>query len=929
MTRCTGRTTGTTLITALVTVAIAIFASTAHAAFGVPVYKGSLLGADGTPELAAGSHADFATTIELTTKTVEVNGKPKQAPDENVRDIEGFGPPGLVGNPNVVPRCTFAELTGNGTSALCQPEAQVGRLGAILYTAGSRFVQTLAVYNMEPPPGVPAEFGVNVAGVLVFIDAKLVNRDGTYSIALVSHNVSEGLPLGGVELTLWSVPASDTHNSIRSVGGGTKTGSEVLSKAPKLPFLSNPTTCSGAPLTFSARADSWQGGSGEAVPFSSDMAGNPLVMTDCGNVPFEASFSAQPTTTAADSPTGLDAVVTIPQTQTPDGIATSHLKDAVITLPAGIAVNPPSAAGLQSCSAAQVNLLGEAPASCPPGSKIGTVEIDTPLLADPLRGSVYVARQGENKFGSLLAIYLAVDDPKTGVVVKLPGKISTGPGGQVSASFTENPQLPFETLKVNLFGGARAALTTPPACGRYQSTAVFTPWSGTAAVTAASSFDITTGPGGSACPNGGFDPRLAAGTTSSAAGQYSPFALNLSRADGTQQLATIAAALPEGLLGRLAGIPYCPEASLAGISGAEGTAATQLVSPSCPAASQVGTVSVGAGSGPSPLYVNTGKVYLAGPYKGAPLSLAIVTPALAGPFDLGNVVVRTALMVDPSTTQITAVSDPLPTILHGIPLDLRDVRVDIDRAGFTLNPTNCRETLIGSTITGVAGAVAHPGARFRATGCDALGFEPGLKLALKGGTSRAKNPALRAVLNAPSGEANIGRVAVILPKSMFIDNRHVGNPCTRVQFNAGAGNGTECPAKSILGNATAYSPLLGEPLTGLVYFRSNGGERELPDLVASLDGQIHVNLVGFIDSVGRKGSEVSRVRTIFAGVPDAPVSRFVLQLRGGKKGLLQNSTNLCRTVNRATVKMNGQNGLVQDFKPLVTRHCGKKRNRGK
>jgi hypothetical protein len=329
------------------------------------------------------------------------------------------------------------------------------------------------------------------------------------------------------------------------------------------------------------------------------------------------------------------------------------------------------------------------------------------------------------------------------------------------------------------------------------------------------------------------------------------------------------------------------------------------------------------GAGTSPFYVNTGKVYLAGPYKGAPLSLAIVTPALAGPFDLGNVVVRAALQVNPITAQISAVSDPLPTILDGIPLDLRSVEVNISRQGFTLNPTSCEPMQITTSVTGTGAATASPSARFQVGNCAALGFSPKLALSLKGGTTRAKDPALKAVLTPPSGQANIGKVQVILPKSVFIDNRHISNPCTRVQFDAGAGNGVQCPAKSILGKATAWSPLLAQPLTGNVYFRSNGGERKLPDLVASLDGQIHVNLVGFIDSVKQKGTEGSRVRNTFASVPDAPVSRFVLELQGGKKGLLQNSTNLCKTTNKATVKMDGQNGKVNDFETVVKPSCGK------
>jgi hypothetical protein len=335
------------------------------------------------------------------------------------------------------------------------------------------------------------------------------------------------------------------------------------------------------------------------------------------------------------------------------------------------------------------------------------------------------------------------------------------------------------------------------------------------------------------------------------------------------------------------------------------------------------------GAGTSPFYVNTGKVYLAGPYKGAPLSLAIVTPALAGPFDLGNVVVRAALQVNPITAQISAVSDPLPTILDGIPLDLRSVEVNISRQGFTLNPTSCEPMQITTSVTGTGAATASPSARFQVGNCAALGFSPKLALSLKGGTTRAKDPALKAVLTPPSGQANIGKVQVILPKSVFIDNRHISNPCTRVQFDAGAGNGVQCPAKSILGKATAWSPLLAQPLTGNVYFRSNGGERKLPDLAVALRGRIPLQLVGFIDSVGKKGAEVRRVRSRFLNLPDAPVSRFELKLSGGKKGLLQNSENLCKAENRAEFQLIGQNGKSHDTEPKVQIACGKGREKKK
>jgi hypothetical protein len=904
---------------AAVTVAtmIAILALTglAHAAFRVTEFSGALASPIGEPLTQAGGHPDVTTNIVFA-KTIGEGGV--EVVDENVKDVDVTLPPGLVGNPTATPKCSQADLLGNGYVSRCAPETQIG-IAHIDICNGGCSHEERGLYNMEPPPGVPGQFGFNFGGVLVFVDAT-VGNDGEYVLEAKASGISQSLPVGGTSLTFWGVPADPSHTAERRKGF--ETG--LPSSAPRLPFMSNPSVCDGAPLKTFGRADSWEKPDVfQEMSYDHDTSGNPLIITGCDSVPFNASIVAQPTTQAADSPTGLNVTVAIPQPQNPDGLSTADLKQAVVALPFGLAVNPASADGLQACSTEQIDLDSTEPARCPDSSKIGAVEIDTPLLEAPLQGSVFLAAQHANPFGSLLAIYLVAEG--NGVVIKLPGRITSDPAtGQTTATFDRTPQLPFERLHVELFGGPRAALVTPPTCGTYSTAASFTPWSGTPPVNSTSSFQITSGPNGSACPNGSFDPKLSAGTTNPVGGKYSPFVLDLSREDGTQQLSTIAATLPEGLLGKLAGVPYCPDSALGGIPTAEGTGAAQLASPSCPAASQVGTVSVGAGAGPSPFYVNTGKVYLAGPYKGAPLSLAIVTPALAGPFDLGNVVVRSALEVDPTTTQITAVTDPLPTILHGIPLDLRSVAVSINREGFTLNPTSCEPMVVTSTITGTAGASASPQSRFQVASCERLAFKPKLALSLRGGTTRAKNPALKAVLTAPAGQANIGRVAVILPKSEFIDNRHIGDTCTRVQFNAGAGNGAQCPAKSVLGKATAYSPLLAKPLKGKVYFRSNGGERELPDLVASLDGQIHVNLVGFIDSVHRKGSEVSRTRNTFAAVPDAPVSKFILELSGGKKGLLQNATNLCKSTNRATVKMIGQNGKSHDFNPVVKVGCGGK-----
>jgi hypothetical protein len=885
-------------------------------AFGIASFEGSLTGSGGQPLLQAGAHPDLTTTINLSTIPLEGG---RSEVDGNVKDVKVTVPPGFVGNPTVAATCSQADLLGEGYAASCPVDSQIGIVELALEGYPARYPQPL--FNMVPPPGVAAQFAFNFTSVRAFIDFRVVpsaGAPGGYALESDSLHVSQGLAINTIALTVWGVPADASHDPQRYGIGGFEIG--VASPALRLPFLDNPTSCSGAPSTFGLESDSWQEpGLFHQASFDHDPSGNALTFEGCESVPFEASIQAQPTSHEADSPTGLGVTVTVPQNQNPDGLASADLKDVSVTLPEGMTINPASAGGLASCSNAQIGLGGDGAAACPDESKIGSVEVVTPLLSHPLKGGVYLARQGENKFGSLLAVYLALEDPLSGTVVKLPGRVATSAGGRLTASFEDTPQLPFESFQVNFFGGPRAPLRTPASCGTYVTAAQFTPWSGTAAVASSDSFRITSGPGGSACPAGGFDPKLEAATASPLAGGFTPFVLRLSRADGTQGLDAITATLPEGLLGSLKGIPYCPEAALAAVPRAEGTGAAELAAPACPAASQVGTVSVGAGAGSSPFYVNTGRAYLAGPYKGAPLSLAILAPALAGPLDLGNLVVRAALRVNPETTQITAVSDPLPTILSGIPLDLRSVAVSIDRADFLRNPTSCGTERVTSTIAGTAGASASPSAGFLVTDCGGLGFAPKLALRLSGKTRRAQDPALKAVLTAPPG-ANVKRVQVVLPESEFIDNAHIGDVCTRPQFAA-----EQCPANSLLGTAAARTPLLDEPLRGKVYLRSNGGERELPDLVVRLKGQIDVTLVGYIDSVRRKGSEISRLRTTFAKVPDAPVSKFVLDLAGGDRGLLENSANLCRAKQTATVKMTAHNGRRRDFRAPIATSCGAKK----
>ena len=701
-----------------------------------------------------------------------------------------------------------------------------------------------------------------------------------------------------------------------------------------------PSACSG-PLEASVSVASWEDPdnpiSGSAQTLDSD--GNPVGVSGCSALDFKPTLKARPTTNVADSPSGLSVDLHVPQTNSLNQLATANLRKAVVTLPDGLVVNPSAGNGLGSCSSAQIGLttpVGQTPIhfsaaspSCPDAAKIGTVEIDTPLLEDPLPGAVYIATPGDNPFDSLLALYVVVDDPITGVVIKLAGKVEAGgqqgvsglAPGQLRATFDDNPQLPFGDFKLEFKSGPHAALRTPATCGPYSTASSLSPWSGTPPVSAPDNYSISQAPGGGTCattqsalPHA---PSFDAGTVSPLAGSYSPFVLNLRRNDGSQQFSTVTVTPPPGLVGKLAGTPACSDAAIDAASSKTGQ--QELASPSCPAASQVGVVDVSAGAGPDP-YNTQAKVYMAGPYKGAPLSLAIITPAVAGPFDLGTVVVRTALSIDPTTAQITATSDPIPSILEGIPLDVRSAQIKLDKPNFTLNGTSCTASSINGQLVSTLSQVASLSQRFQLGECGRLGFKPGLKLSLKGGTLRNGHPALTTVLSARSGDANIGKAQVTLPPSVQLDQSHIQAPCTRPQFAAG-----QCPDAAVIGSVVATSPLLDYDLTGPVYLRT--GNNPLPDIVLALHGPasqpIEIDQVGKIDTVN------ARLRTTFEGVPDAPITKAVIRLVGGSKGLLVNNTNLCKKTNRATVLLDAHNSATADSTPKVALKCPKPRKHKK
>lgn len=842
----------------------------------------------------AGAHDDFTTNFKLNTDA-------EGLPIDNVKDIVVDLPPGIVGNPTSAPKC-FASKLAPASEFNCPPDSQVGRVDLNFLLYGFVFRTSFPVWNMAQRGVKPAELGFKV--VIPAIFASVSVRPGDYGLRTVIQNIPTTFPLISSSLTLWGNPPDSSHDSGRGsncyvvegelfcAGEGRPSGQSPAA------FMRNPTEC-GVQQTATVTVDSWQNPSDKITTTTA-----PAPMTGCDKLSFNPDMSLQSGSRSAGQATGLTVDLSVPQSGDPDDLGTPDLKKAVVTLPPGMTINPAAAGGQQGCAPAQIGIGSNDPPTCPDASQLGSVRIKTPVLEEELEGSVYLAKQQENPFGSLLALYLAVKGP--GFYLKLPGKIDLNQStGQITTTFENTPQLPFEELHLSLRGGPLAPLITPSACGTYTARAELTSWSSSTPVQLESPIMIDQG-----CANGGFSPGLQAGTADPSGGSFSPFTLRVTRADGQQNVSSIEAKLPKGLLAKLAGIPTCADA--------------QASTGDCPAASQVGTTTVGAGGGSNPVFVpEAGKaptaVYLAGPYKGAPYSLVVKVPAQAGPFDLGTVVVRNGLYIDPETTQVTTKSDPLPQMLQGIPVAYRDIRVEVNRPGFTINPTNCAPMSVEATIGGSGGATASPSVPFRAANCERLGFAPKLALRLSGAPPRrGANPALRATVTPASGDANIGKASVILPGTELLEQGHIKTVCTRVQFAGG-----QCPAGSIYGHAKAWTPLLDQPLEGPVYLRSNGGERKLPDLVADLNGQIHVVLVGYIDSVKRHGSP--RIRTRFLSVPDAPVSRFVLEMQRGKKSLLANTTNLCKAKPRAEAALAGQNGKRSETRPLVkVSGCGGK-----
>jgi len=960
-----------TAMIAIALSAIALLASGASAAsasFGLTEPDVTFTGPTGEPEMQAGSHPD-ALNVSFGVNVVEEVGG--VFPDESPKDVLGLLPAGFVADPNATPSCSGAEFASIDRSVSlpeCSDASAVGvahvRIGILL---GTEIEYAVPVYNLEPAPGSVLKLGFVVYNVPVTISGGLSDKP-PYNAIGAATNITQAVPFYGTRLTLWGDPADPAHDPIRGscikaaepahTPGGINSNGECPVSIPERAFLTLPTRCTG-PLVSTFEADSWQH-PGPPYSYREEVETHdaltppsPLGTHGCAGLNFKPAITAKPTTLAAESPTGLDFSLNVHDEglTNPTGVANSEIRKAVVTLPEGFTTNPSIAEGLNVCTEAE--LARETPFSspgdgCPEASKVGNVEVESPLLEEHVNGSLYIAKPYENPFGSLLALYMVIRNPKLGIVVQQPLKVEPNPlTGRLTTVAEELPQLPFSHFRLHFREGARSPLASPPACGSYAVEATLYPWSGGAPQTSSSTFEIITGPEGQPCPSGGlppFHPGLIAGTLNNAAGSYSPFLARIFRSDSEQEITHFSIKLPPGLTGKLAGIPFCPDAAIAAAKAREAKpngGGEELEQPSCPAASYVGRTLVGAGVGSSLTYA-PGKLYLAGPYNGSPLSIVAITAAKVGPFDLGTVVVREALRINPETAEVSVDatgSDPIPHIIAGIPVHLRDIRVYADRPQFVLNPTNCEPTSTASTVLGSGLDFASEAddnpvtvtTRFQAADCASLAFKPRLTLTLSGKTHRGGLPKLKAVLNTRSGDANIGRAAVTLPASEILEQGHLENVCPKSIWTQGSVPGEKCPADSIYGHARAITPLLDEPLEGPVYLRTGYGT-VLPELVAALNsGKINIDAVGEIDAVVKKGSEISRLRTTFKTVPDAPVTKFVLQMEGGAKGLLTNTTNICAKTHKADALFTGQNGRVDRFHPAVkTAGCkrsGKKRHR--
>jgi hypothetical protein len=907
--------------------------SSEQAPFGIADFHAGIFGVDGLQagSAAARPHGLLASIAFPTWEDLaKGGGGGSYEPVENVRDVVVDLPPGIFGDPQAAPKCPVSRLvteTPLSSTPDCPAASIVGSV--VLQAKGGNFATTenrnaTALYNLQPEAGFPAEFGFTFGGIPVILYGSLVHTDAGYVVRVTTPGVPE-IEIDSVSVLFFGNPAQ--HD-------GGATGSS--------PFFTNPSNCLSGPLNTRVRADSWEQ-PGHWVTAESTLYPR---ITDCNMLQFQPSLHVTPNTTQADEPSGYEMNIESPQNESALTPGTPPLKSATLSLPLGVSASPAAADGLVGCSPEGPNganigggwneqglstdpeatVVGPdglphiAPGHCPGASQIGTVEIATPLLPSPLEGRLFLAEPqcggpgqagctpADAADGNLFGVYLEADG--SGVVVKLAGKVSANPvTGQLTASFAENPQLPFSDLRIRLKGGPRALLANPQTCGTATAASDMTPWSSpvTPDVTPLAQFNIDWNGAGGACPaTMPFAPGFLGQTETAAAGAFSPFTLTLSRGDREQDLSRLQVRMPPGLLGMLSNVSLCPEPQAA-----QGT---------CSAAAEVGTTTVAVGPGSHPFWV-TGRVYLTGPYSGAPFGLSVVVPAQAGPFNLGDVVVRAQIAVDPRTSALTVTTDPLPQIIDGIPLRVQTINVTVNRPRFIFNPTDCAEQAIAATVAGGMGASAAVSSPFAAGGCAALPFKPKFTVATSAKTSKKNGASLDVKVASSAGQANIARVAVSLPKQLPARLTTIQKACLSATFEANPAN---CPAASLIGVAKARSPVLPVLLSGPAYLVSHGGAA-FPDVVLILQGDgVRVDLTGHINIA--KGITSST----FASVPDVPITSFELTLPEGPHSALAAAGSLCAKPLTMPTTIDGQNGAqLKQSTRIAVSGCPKPRTKSK
>ncbi len=876
------------LVIAAAILVAALAAPRAEAAFGVAEWNADVFDASGEIYTQAGGHP-YTGVTDFT-----MNRLPSGATDGSVKNVRVDLPPGIISNPEAVPKCTDAQYNAQ----LCPPETQLGTEQALVREGPLDLGFKVPIYNMVPPPGRVSVFAFGVPGVAPRTDilggVRTASPLGDYGLFFEIFNIAPSPAIIRSKLTFWGTPASSQHTAERGeictppplmpTGPLICAGGGKPSTAEPVPFITNPTVCDEKKKTY-LTVESQTGEKAMAV------AETPVKPSNCDAVPFAPSMAVTPATTKRDSPTGFGVKLSTPQSLEPDELGTAHVKDATVTLPSGLTLNPSAANGLDSCSDEQFDKPSAASPACPAASKVGTASIASHTIPSPLTGAVYVGRPVD---GNRFRIFVHV--AAHGVTVKLEGKVTPDPAtGQLTTTFADNPQLPFTDFVLNFDSGSRAVVATPLACGEARSTSALAPYSGTPALTPSSAFTVDGDGAGAPCAPTPFALGFSAATASPLAGAFSPFTLDLGRDDGHQYLSRISLRQPPGLLGVLRGVQRCGEADAA--------------RGSCPAASRIGTATTGAGAGSEP-FVLSGPVSITGPYKGAPFGLSVAIRAIAGPYDLGTVVVRAAIRVDPVDAHLEIDSDPLPAILEGVPLRLRTIKVAIDRERFIFNPTNCSPMSIRGTLTSVDGTVQQTSSPFQATGCDKLAFTPKLRAV---GSSKASlnGAALSVTLTQPPGQSNIRSVAVQLPIELATNGKTLARACVLAVYSAGPAG---CPAVSRVGTATAVTPVLDEPLRGTAYLVARGNK--LPSLEVVLEGEgVTVRLSGTTTITGR-------IKSTFETIPDVPVTSFKIDLPSSPNSALATRKNLCAKPLTLDTVMVAQNGASKNEKiPLEIDDC--------